>query len=178
MGLNKSNNTQNAVYCFQGKMITPANKSETTIEKNGKYYEPYNSISGIIREIETVKGYAEGEQDLKVVLEDAGVLYSLVFGVNSSYFKSFSKMFPNLDVTNTVEIFATFKEEDGKKKTGIVMQQDGVWIKRAFTYENMGKCPQALPVEVNGKVNYDYTEQNAFLLKNINSIFAKKKLPF
>jgi hypothetical protein len=27
-------------------------------------------------------------------------------------------MFPNLDVTNTVEIFATFKEEDGKKKTG------------------------------------------------------------
>ena len=48
MGLNKTQNTKNAIYCFQGKMIRSANKSETTIEKNGKFYEPYDSVSGII----------------------------------------------------------------------------------------------------------------------------------
>lgn len=34
MGLNKQTTTKNAVYLFQGKMITPATeKSSTTIEK-------------------------------------------------------------------------------------------------------------------------------------------------
>lgn len=178
MGLNKTQNTKNAVYCFQGKMITAANKSETTIEKNGKFYEPYNSISGIIRDIQVLKGYTENTQDLCITLQDGEESYNLYFGINSSYFKSFSKCFPNLDVTATVEIFATYKEEDGKKKVGLVMRQDEEWIKRAFTYENMNGCPQAIPVEVNGETSYDYTDQNAFLLENIKTIFAKDKLPF
>ena len=178
MGLNKTQNTKNAIYCFQGKMIRSANKSETTIEKNGKFYEPYDSVSGIIRDIQVLQGYSEGTQDLCITLNDGEDNYSLYFGVNSSYFKSFAKMFPNLNVTNTVEIFATYKEEDGKKKVGMVMKQDEEWIKRAFTYENMNGCPPAIPVEVNGLTSYDYTEQNEFLIDNIKTIFAKEKLPF
>ncbi len=178
MGLNKQTNTKNAVYCFQGKMITAATeKSSTTIEKNGKLYETYNSLTGKITGVNVVEGY-EGSKDLVVSITEDGETYNLQFGVNSGYFRSFSRMFPNVDTLKDLEIFCTFKDEDGKSKSGIVIQQDGVWVRRFYTYENMGNCPVAIPVEVNGSTTYDYTEQNNFLIESIISKFAKEKLPF
>ena len=178
MGLNKQLNTKNAVYCFQGKMITAATeKSGTTIEKNGKLYESYNSLTGKITNVNVAEGY-EGSKDLVVSITEDGETYNLQFGVNSGYFRSFSRMFPNVDTLKDLEIFCTFKEEDGKSKSGIVIQQDGVWVKRFYTYENMGNCPVAIPVEVNGLTTYDYSDQNNFLIDSIKSKFAKEKLPF
>jgi len=178
MGLNKQTNTKNAVYAFQGKMITATDeKSGTTIEKNGKMYETYNSLTGKITGINVVDGY-EGSKDLVVSITEDGETYNLQFGVNSGYFRSFSRMFPNVDTLQDLEIFCTFKEEDGKSKTGIVIKQNDSWVKRFYTYENMGDCPVAIPVEVNGNTTYDYTEQNKFLIESITSKFAKEKLPF
>ena len=178
MGLNKSNTETNVVYLLQGKVVMLANKSETTIEKNGKFYEPYKSISGRITNFEVVKGYNEGDRDVKITFSEDGEDLVLVFGLDSSYFKSFAKMFPNLDINSSLELFPTFKIEEGKNKTGLVIKQGDGWIKRAFTIDNMGKCPVAIPVEVNGKVVYDYSSQNDFLLKNIETILKKEKLPF
>ena len=178
MGLNKQTNTKNAVYCFQGKMIIAATeKSSTTIEKNGKLYETYNSLTGKITGVNVVDGY-EGSKDLVVSITEDGETYNLQFGVNSGYFRSFSRMFPNVDTLKDLEIFCTFRDEDGKSKSGIVIQQDGNWVRRFYTYENMGDCPVAIPVEVNGSTTYDYTEQNNFLIESIISKFAKEKLPF
>ena len=87
-------------------------------------------------------------------------------------------MFKNVDTTRTLELFPTFKEDDGKSKTGMVILQNGDWIKRFYTYENMGECPVAMPVEVNGNVNYDYSKQNEFLISEILAKFEEEKLPF
>jgi len=179
MGLNKQTQTKNAVYCFQGKLITATTeKSSTTIEKNGKLYETYNSLEGSIDDIKIVDGY-EGSKDIVLTIKDHDQeTYNLQFGVNTGYFRSFSRMFPNLDVTKSFEIFCTFKEEDGKSKSGIVIKQNDAWVRRFYTYDNMGDCPVAIPVEVNGNTTYDYTDQNNFLLEAITAKFAKEKLPF
>lgn len=179
MGLNKQQTTTNAVYCFQGKLITPATeKSSTTIDKNGKLYETHKSLEGRISDIKVVDGYQD-QKDLLIIITDAeNETFNLQFPINSGYFKSFSRMFKNVDVTRTFELFPTFKEEDGKSKTGIVILQNGDWVKRFYTYENMGECPIAQPVEVNGNVTYDYSKQNEFLISEILSKFETEKLPF
>ncbi len=179
MGLNKQTQSKNAVYCFQGKLITATTeKSSTTIEKNGKLYETYNSLEGTISDIKIVDGY-EGSKDIVISITDfEQETYHLQFGVNSGYFRSFSRMFPNLDVTKSFEIFCTYKEEDGKSKSGIVIKQNDSWVRRFYTYENMGDCPIAIPVEVNGNTTYDYTAQNNFLIDAISTKFASQKLPF
>jgi hypothetical protein len=87
-------------------------------------------------------------------------------------------MFPNVDTFKNLEIFCTYKEEENKSKSGIVIKQDGEWIKRFYTYENMGDCPVAIPVEVNGLTTYDYTAQNDFLISAIKAKFESEKLPF
>ena len=38
--------------------------------------------------------------------------------------------------------------------------------------------PSALPVEVNGRVEYDYTAQNNFLLAELFAKFEEQKMPF
>ena len=58
------------------------------------------------------------------------------------------------------------------------MKQGEEWIKRIYTSDNMGDMPSALPVEVNGKVEYDYTAQNKFLIDKIIAKFEAAKLPF
>jgi len=179
MGLNKQTTTKNAVYLFQGKMITPATeKSSTTIEKNGKIYETHKSLEGRISDIKVVDGYQD-QKDLLISVNDAeNETYHLQFAINSGYFKSFSRMFKNVDTTRTLELFPTYKEDDGKSKTGMVILQNGDWVKRFYTYENMGECPVAMPVEVNGIVTYDYSKQNEFLISEILAKFEEEKLPF
>jgi hypothetical protein len=49
MGLQKPQNTNNAVYFFNGRVNMPSVKTETTIEKNGKHYEQFESLSEIGR---------------------------------------------------------------------------------------------------------------------------------
>ena len=58
------------------------------------------------------------------------------------------------------------------------MKQGEEWIKRVYTVDNMGKMPPAMPVEVNGKVEYDYSAQNKFLIEKISAKFDAAKLPF
>jgi hypothetical protein len=83
-----------------------------------------------------------------------------------------------VDLLSNVELFPTFKEENGIKKSSLIMKQGEEWIKRVYTVDNMGKMPPAMPVEVNGKVEYDYSAQNKFLIEKISAKFEAAKLPF
>ena len=58
------------------------------------------------------------------------------------------------------------------------MKQNDGWIKRFYKVDNMGEMPSALPVELNGKVTYDYTAQNSFLIGELLAKFEEEKLPF
>ena len=167
MGLQKPQNTNNAVYFFNGRVNMPSLKTETSIEKKGKHYEEFGSISGTITKIEFVKGYQANTRDILVTLTDSDDSYLVRFGLNSPYFRSFGRMFPNIDISKSVELFPTMKIENDKEKNGLVIKQGEEWIKRFYTVENMGDMPIAIPVEVNGATQYDYKDQNDFLINNI-----------
>jgi hypothetical protein len=42
----------------------------------------------------------------------------------------------------------------------------------------MGKLPVAIPVDINGKITYDYAAQMKYLITEISTIFDEAKLPF
>ena len=97
MGLNNSKTT-NALYLFQGKILSSGTKESHDLEKNGKFYQTANSVSGKITNIKLVDGY-EGSKDLAVTINDLDEDYTLYFGVNSTYFKSFARSVPNIDLS-------------------------------------------------------------------------------
>ncbi len=176
MGLNKNQST-NALYLFQGKIITGATKESHTLEKNGKYYNQFDSVDGKVTDVKIVSGY-EGSQDLALTITDVEGSYTMYFGVNSSYFRTFARSVKNVDFVKNIEFYPTYKKEGDKIQTSLLMKQDDNWIKRHYTKDNMGDMPSALPVEVNGKITYDYAVQNEFLLNELMGKFEKEKAPF
>ncbi len=176
MGLNKKQTT-NALYLLQGRIIKGATQDTGTYEKNGKYYEEFNSISGRLTDFKIVDGYT-GDKEVALTIDCTGETYTMYFGVKSGYFKSFARSIENADLLSEIELFPTFKEENGIKKSSLIMKQNDQWIKRVYTADNMGDMPPALPVEVNDKVEYDYTAQNKFLIEKIIAKFGAEKLPF
>ena len=177
MGLQTNSKSTNALYFFQGKIITGATQESHTLEKNGKFYNQYDSVSGRITDVKVVRGY-EGSQEIALTITDVNESYTMYFGVNSSYFRSFARSVKNVDFTKNIEFTPTYKVENDIKQVSLLMKQDDVWIKRFYKADNMGEMPPALPVELNGKVTYDYTAQNNFLIAELLSKFDKEKLPF
>jgi hypothetical protein len=177
MGLNKQTQSTNALYLLQGRIIKGATKETGTYEKNGKYYEEFNSISGKLVDFKVVDGYT-GDKEIALTIDDLDDKYTMYFGLNSGYFKSFARSIENADLINSLELFPTYKEENGIKKSSLIMKQGEEWIKRVYTVDNMGDMPPAMPVEVNGKVEYDYSAQNKFLIEKISAKFEAAKLPF
>jgi hypothetical protein len=177
MGLNKSTQSTNALYLLQGKIIKGATKETGTYEKNGKYYEEFNSISGRLIDFKVVDGYT-GEKEIALTIDDLSDKYTMYFSLNSGYFKSFARSFDNVDLLKEIELFPAFKVDNGTKKSSLLMKQSGEWVKRYYTVSTMFDMPAALPVEVNGKVEYDYTAQNKFLIDKIIAKFEAAKLPF
>ena len=176
MGLNKSKQS-NALYLFQGSILSSGTKESHDLEKNGKFYHTANSVSGEITNIKLVDGY-EGSKDLAVTINDLDEDYTLYFGINSTYFKSFARSVKNIDFRSTIELAPTYKLENEVKKVSLVIKQNDVWIKRFYKADNMGDMPAALPVEVNGRIEYDYTAQNNFLLAELLAKFEEQKMPF
>lgn len=177
MGLNKKTQT-NALYLLQGKIIKAATKENGTIEKNGKFYEEFNSINGRLTDFKIVDGYQEGEQSVALQITDLSEVYTLYFGLKSGYWRSFARAIENADLMTEIELFPVSKTENEIKKSSLLMKQNDNWLKAKYTYENMGDMPNALPVEVNGKTVYDYTAQNEFLISKIKAKFVSEKLPF
>jgi hypothetical protein len=172
---NKSQNTTNAVYFFDGKVNLPAQKSETTIEKNGKFYEQFESMNGFISDVQVVDGYEAKTKDMIIFMSDDQDTYQIRFGVKSAYFRSFSRIFPNIELSKEVYIYPTQKTVEGEKKNGLVVKQGEVWLKRYYTMDNMENMPIAIPIEINGKTEYDYSDQNEFLISQIDASFAELK---
>lgn len=176
MGLNNSKST-NSLYIFQGKILSSGTQANHDIEKNGKYYLSSDSVSGKITDIKMLDGY-EGSKDLAITITDLDENYTLYFGVNSSYFKSFARSVKNIDFMSSIELVPTYKVENDIKKASLLMKQKDNWIKRFYKVDNMGDMPSALPVEINGKVTYDYTAQNNFLIGELFAKFEEQKMPF
>ena len=178
MGLNTNQNTNNALYILQGKIVKVATQETGNFEKNGKYYQAFDSITGLLTGFAIVDGYKDGDKDVALKIQDGTDEWILKFGVNSGNFTSWSKSIQNADLLKELELVPTYKQDGDKKQSSLLIKQDGEWIKRKYTNDSMGELPVAMPVSLNGKVSYDYTAQLDYLINEISTIFDEAKLPF
>jgi len=178
MGLNINTNTNNAIYILQGKIVKVATQETGNFERNGKYYQAFDSITGLLTGFEIVDGYKDGDKDAVLKIKDGTDEWILKFGVNSGNFTSWSKSIQNADLSKELELVPAYREDDGKKQSSLLIKQNGEFLKRKYTNDSMGKLPVAMPVSLNGKVSYDYTLQTEYLITEISTIFDEAKLPF
>jgi hypothetical protein len=178
MGLNTNTNTSNALYILQGKIVKVATKETANYVVNGKFYKAFDSITGLLTGFEIVDGYKDGDKDAVLKIKDGTDEWILKFGVNSGNFTSWSKTIQNADLSKELELVPVYREDDGKKQSSLLIKQNGEFLKRKYTNDSMGKLPVAIPVDINGKITYDYAAQMKYLITEISTIFDEAKLPF
>lgn len=116
---------------------------------------------------------------------------------SSSYSAAFLKLLPNVDLTQSVRIIPTMKEEDGKKKPGLFITQHGTPLKHYYTKDNPNGLPQMVKrrVKEQGRMveKWDDNDMMEFLENMVNTLIKpnlnksgvpmnveeeKEKLPF
>ena len=95
--------------------------------------------------------------------KDKGDVYHLTLGYANGFASSFLKILPNVDLTKEIKVSVSSKEVDGKKKSSLFINQDGVALKHFYTKENPQGIPQWEQVMVKGVAQWDNTKELVFL---------------
>jgi len=131
----------------------------------------YDSFTAKLINIRTQDG-AYGKSWL-FDFKDSKEVYHLQLSYSNSFATAFLKMLPNIDVSKEMKLSPSVKEVDGKNKSSLFVNQDGVAIKHAFTRENPNGMPDMVQVTVKGVQVWDDTARLEFL----NNIVMTQILP-
>lgn len=143
------------------------NKEGKTVHE--KYYE---SFTGKLIGIRTTDG-AYGKTWV-FDFQDAGEVYHLQLSYSNSFATAFLKMLPNIDLSKEMKVSPQVKEVDGKNKSSLFINQDGITIKHAYTKENPNGMPDMEQVTVKGQLVWDDTKRLEFLEKMVNETIIPK----
>jgi hypothetical protein len=95
--------------------------------------------------------------------KDKEDIYTLQLSYSNSFATQFLKMLPNVDLTKEMKVSPSVKEVDGKNKSSLFINQDGVAIKHAYTKDKPNGMPDMEQVTVKGEKVWDDTKRIAFL---------------
>ncbi len=143
------------------------------ITKNGKTINVlrFNNLEGTVRGLEIKESEIAGVKMkfyVIIVEDDDKKIYQLDLAVNSSSTSLFLSRLMQADITKPlrIKIFATV--ENDKKKTQILVYQGSDKPFKAFwTKENPAGCPPMVEVMFKGKKEWDDTERNAYIQKEV-----------
>jgi hypothetical protein len=162
-------NNSNAIYLTisNGKVCRQV-QSKTDKLVNEEFYD---RISGTLTDIKVRQMEIAGQQlkfwELKI--EDEGKLYQLQFQYSSGYANGFLKSIQNADLSMRMSLIPFCKEEDGKKKTTLFVNQGDGALKHYYTKDNPNGLPQLVKTKFKGKDVWDDTDMMNFLEEMINS---------
>lgn len=105
---------------------------------------------------------------------DNGELYTLQLSYSNSFATAFLKMLPNIDLNKEMTVSPSVKEVDGKNKSSLFVNQDGVAIKHAYTMAEPNGLPQMEEILVKGQKTWDDTKRIAFLENMVNTTILPK----
>lgn len=100
---------------------------------------------------------------------DNGEIFKLQLGYSNSFATALLKMLPNIDLTKPMKLSPSVKEVDGKNKSSLFVNQDGVAIKHAFTKDNPNGLPQMVQVKVKGNLVWDDTDRLVFFKEMVET---------
>lgn len=101
--------------------------------------------------------------------------YILQLSYNNSLANTLLKILPNVDLTKELKLSPSQKEENGKVKTSLFVNQDGVALKHFYSKDNPNGLPQWKQIVVKGEKVWDSTDQLVFL-ENMVMTTIKPKL--
>ncbi len=121
-----------------GTMPVVSAKGET------RYYYIYDYIEGHVTNFSTREEEIAGKSRLKfqIHMNDNGETYIVKMDVDSSYFRMFCSVLPNIDWSYPVRLIPRMKEENGVKKTSMIVVNNGDPVKFAFTKDNPNGKPE------------------------------------
>ena len=145
-------NNSSAIYVDlrNGKVMRYSKTNETgtfpvvTAKGDTRYYYIYDYIEGTVTNFSTREEEVAGKTKLKfqVHLSDGGENYLLKMDVDSSYFRMFCSVLPNIDFNYPVRFIPRMKEENNVKKSSLIIVSNGNPLKFAFTKDNPNGKPE------------------------------------
>ena len=166
MGL-KQNDGGNYITIYNGKFTQrvpdDTEGAVSRVNKLGKlvYEKYYDSFVGKLVSIKTQDG--DYGKSWLFSFKDGKDLYHLQLSYSNSYATAFLKMLPNIDLTKEMKVSPQVKEVDGKKKSSLFVNQNGVSIKHGYTKDNPNGIPQMEQVTVKGQLVWDDSKILVFL---------------
>ena len=151
----------NGRFCIRVPEGTP--EAETRVNKVGKtvHEKFYDSFTGKLIGIKTQDG--EYGKSWIFSFKDKDEVYHLQLGYSNSFATQFLKMLPNVDLSKEMKVQPQVKEVDGKNKSSLFINQNGISLKHAYTKENPNGMPDMEQVTVKGQLMWDDTKRIAFL---------------
>lgn len=172
-------NTNALYFSVRNGKVTRYSKTQedgTTVipTKDGspRFYFVYDFIEGTINGFKTREDEIMGQKKLflQISMSDGDENYFVEIDVDSNYFQSFALTILNANPDQPLRLAPFMKEEDGKKKTGMFVVQNGAPLKFKYTKANPGNLPD-IEVTKNkqGKVvDIDRDARNKFLFEELN----------
>ncbi len=175
---------------INGKLAKKVNtKTPTSVErtnKNNKVVneELYKSLSGSLVKLEE-RNHAEYGDSMRIFIKD-DVMYCIELPFDSQYATAFLKTLPSVDLSKPIVFAPGEKKENEKVNQSIFLKQNGEWLKRYYSKDSAHRLPEPKMKKVRGKEEWDYTEVNDFLYKEVflvvkgklEAIAAGDDLPF
>ncbi len=127
--------------------ITRVNKIGNTV--NEKFYD---SFTGKLESIQVKDG--NYGKTWNFGFRDNEELYTLQLSYSNSFSTAFLKMLPNIDLSQEMKVSPSMKEVDGKNKSSLFVNQNGVALKHAYTRDNPNGMPDMEQVTVKGEVKF------------------------
>ena len=141
--------------------------------KNGEI-ESFGGLQGKLKKAEFVQEEYQGKkyEKAKLSFDFNGETYILQVRTDSGYFRGFCNSLRSGNPSEIVTLKPSSKKDDkGKVQNTIFVQQDGSYLKHAFTKDNMGDLPDLEKVTFKGEVQYDNTKQIEFWKNWLSKIY-------
>jgi len=147
--------------------ITRVNKIGNTVHE--KFYD---SFTGKLEKIEVKDG--NYGKTWNFGFRDREDLYTLQLSYSNSFSTAILKQLPNVDLTQEMKVTPMVKEVDGKTKSSLFINQNGVALKHAYTRDNPNGMPDMEQVTVKGELVWDDTKRMEFLHNMVDTVILPK----
>jgi hypothetical protein len=132
----------------------------------------YTSFTGHLVDIRTQDGTYGKSWVFDFI--DGGEVYHLQLSYSNSFATAFLKMLPNIDLTKPMKVSPSVKEVDGKNKSSLFINQDGVPLKHAYTKDNPNGMPDMEQITIKGSLVWDDTKRLEFLQNMVDTVILPK----
>lgn len=156
MGLGNSSGRFTYVNIKAGKLVVK--KDQETVYFD--YLE--GKLTGIEIRDEEYDGIPY--KKLCLIISDGADDFNMQMRLDSGYGRAFCNIIMNANLSERMRLQPTYSEDDGKKKSGMFISQNGVALKWYFTKATPHDLPPMEKINFRGQDHWDNAKQTAYYI--------------